>query len=231
MSHLANIGDTRTLVIHPASTTHRQLDEAQQLAAGVPPDMVRHVGRPRARRRHPLGHRPGARTRQRPEPAARRRCDGVAPLGAAGLSSLSVFARYATASSLPNRCGTAVSTMSASTVLMTAVALAAEAAGDADGGRHPDAGGGGQALHVVLRPVLDDRAGAEEADAGDDALDDPAHVADHHAALLRHEHEERRADRHQHVGAQAGRLAAPFPLVAERAAERGGEEQPRRRCA
>ena len=41
MSHLANIGDTRTLIIHPASTTHRQLDEAQQLAAGVLPDMVR----------------------------------------------------------------------------------------------------------------------------------------------------------------------------------------------
>ncbi|MEP6740104.1 MAG: O-acetylhomoserine aminocarboxypropyltransferase/cysteine synthase family protein [Caldimonas sp.] len=41
MSHLANIGDTRTLVIHPASTTHRQLDEAQQMAAGVAPDMVR----------------------------------------------------------------------------------------------------------------------------------------------------------------------------------------------
>ncbi len=41
MSHLANIGDTRTLVIHPASTTHRQLDEAQQQAAGVPQDMVR----------------------------------------------------------------------------------------------------------------------------------------------------------------------------------------------
>jgi O-acetylhomoserine (thiol)-lyase len=41
MSHLANIGDTRTLVIHPASTTHRQLDEAQQRAAGVGQDMVR----------------------------------------------------------------------------------------------------------------------------------------------------------------------------------------------
>jgi len=41
MSHLANIGDTRTLIIHPASTTHRQLDETQQLAAGVLPDMVR----------------------------------------------------------------------------------------------------------------------------------------------------------------------------------------------
>jgi len=41
MSHLVNIGDTRTLISHPASTTHRQLDEVQQLAAGVPPDMVR----------------------------------------------------------------------------------------------------------------------------------------------------------------------------------------------
>ena len=41
MSHLANIGDTRTLIIHPASTTHRQLDEAQQVKAGVLPDMVR----------------------------------------------------------------------------------------------------------------------------------------------------------------------------------------------
>ena len=41
MSHVANIGDTRTLVIHPASTTHRQLDDAQQRAAGVLPDMVR----------------------------------------------------------------------------------------------------------------------------------------------------------------------------------------------
>ena len=41
MSHLVNIGDTRTLLRHPASTTHRQLDAQQQLAAGVPPDMVR----------------------------------------------------------------------------------------------------------------------------------------------------------------------------------------------
>ena len=41
MSHLANIGDTRTLIIHPASTTHRQLDDAQQVAAGVLPDMIR----------------------------------------------------------------------------------------------------------------------------------------------------------------------------------------------
>jgi O-acetylhomoserine (thiol)-lyase len=41
MSHLANVGDAKTLIIHPASTTHRQLDEAQQRAAGVAPDLVR----------------------------------------------------------------------------------------------------------------------------------------------------------------------------------------------
>ena len=40
-SHLANIGDSKTLVIHPASTTHSQLTEAEQLAAGVTPDYVR----------------------------------------------------------------------------------------------------------------------------------------------------------------------------------------------
>jgi O-acetylhomoserine (thiol)-lyase len=41
VSHLANIGDTKSLVIHPASTTHRQLSEEDQVKAGVPPDMVR----------------------------------------------------------------------------------------------------------------------------------------------------------------------------------------------
>ena len=40
-SHLANIGDARTLVIHPGSTTHQQLTDAQLEAAGVPPDLVR----------------------------------------------------------------------------------------------------------------------------------------------------------------------------------------------
>lgn len=40
-SHLANLGDAKTLVIHPASTTHQQLTEEQQLAAGVRPEYVR----------------------------------------------------------------------------------------------------------------------------------------------------------------------------------------------
>ncbi len=41
LSHLANIGDTRSLVIHPASTTHSQLTDAQKTAAGAGPDVVR----------------------------------------------------------------------------------------------------------------------------------------------------------------------------------------------
>jgi O-acetylhomoserine (thiol)-lyase len=40
-SHLANVGDTRSLIIHPASTTHRQLDEEQKKAAGAGPEVVR----------------------------------------------------------------------------------------------------------------------------------------------------------------------------------------------
>ncbi|MCW2388417.1 O-acetylhomoserine (thiol)-lyase [Sphingobium sp. B11D3B] len=40
-SHLANIGDTRSLIIHPASTTHSQLSEAELVAAGAGPDVVR----------------------------------------------------------------------------------------------------------------------------------------------------------------------------------------------
>ena len=40
-SHLANIGDTRSLILHPASTTHRQLTEAQRVAAGAGPDVIR----------------------------------------------------------------------------------------------------------------------------------------------------------------------------------------------
>lgn len=40
-SHLANVGDAKTLVIHPASTTHQQLNAAEQRSAGVSPDLVR----------------------------------------------------------------------------------------------------------------------------------------------------------------------------------------------
>jgi O-acetylhomoserine (thiol)-lyase len=40
-SHLANVGDARTLVIHPASTTHQQLSEEERLASGVSEDLIR----------------------------------------------------------------------------------------------------------------------------------------------------------------------------------------------
>ena len=41
LSHLANVGDAKSLVIHPASTTHRQLSDDEQRAAGVSPEMIR----------------------------------------------------------------------------------------------------------------------------------------------------------------------------------------------
>ena len=41
ISHLANIGDAKTLAIHPASTTHQQLSEEDKLATGVTPDFIR----------------------------------------------------------------------------------------------------------------------------------------------------------------------------------------------
>jgi O-acetylhomoserine (thiol)-lyase len=41
ISHLANVGDAKTLIIHPATTTHEQLTEAEQLSAGVEPGRLR----------------------------------------------------------------------------------------------------------------------------------------------------------------------------------------------
>jgi O-acetylhomoserine (thiol)-lyase len=41
ISHLANVGDAKTLILHPASTSHSQLSEEDQGAAGVTPDLVR----------------------------------------------------------------------------------------------------------------------------------------------------------------------------------------------
>ena len=41
ISHLANVGDAKTLIIHPASTTHSQLSDQEQITAGVEPNMLR----------------------------------------------------------------------------------------------------------------------------------------------------------------------------------------------
>ena len=40
-SHVANVGDAKTLVIHPASTTHQQLNEVEQKSSGVTTDLIR----------------------------------------------------------------------------------------------------------------------------------------------------------------------------------------------
>ena len=59
-SHLANIGDAKSLVIHPASTTHQQLTAEEQAATGVTPDYVRLSHRHRGCGGHQGRHRPGA---------------------------------------------------------------------------------------------------------------------------------------------------------------------------
>jgi O-acetylhomoserine (thiol)-lyase len=41
ISHVANIGDTKTLILHPASTTHRQLTDQQRVACGAGPEVLR----------------------------------------------------------------------------------------------------------------------------------------------------------------------------------------------
>ena len=82
-SHVANLGDVRSLVVHPASTTHTQLTEAeQQAAAGVTPGPGPPRRRPRAHRRHPRrprGRLPGGQGRLGREGAAVTRASQSSP--------------------------------------------------------------------------------------------------------------------------------------------------------
>jgi O-acetylhomoserine (thiol)-lyase len=59
-SHLANVGDARSLAIHPATTTHSQLSEEQQVSAGVSPDFIRLSIGLEDIRRHQVGSGSGA---------------------------------------------------------------------------------------------------------------------------------------------------------------------------
>ena len=70
-SLLANVGDAKSLIIHPASTTHQQLDPEEQEATGVTAGPRPAVGGHRAHRRHPRGPRPGAPRRDRALGASR----------------------------------------------------------------------------------------------------------------------------------------------------------------
>ena len=69
ISHLANVGDAKTLVIHPASTTHQQMDAEQLKAAGIGEELVRlSVGIETAQRHH-----------RRSRPGAARLAEGLRP--------------------------------------------------------------------------------------------------------------------------------------------------------
>src|SRR5690606_30102281 len=102
---------------------------------------------------------------------------------------------------------------------------AAQTAGNADGGGQPDAGGGGQSDHAAGGFTFEYGPGTEKPHTGDDALDHPAQGILMGAGKFRSQHEQRTAHRHHHVGADAGRLAVVFPLIAEHCSEDGGHAQ------
>ena len=78
-SHLANVGDAKSLIIHPASTTHSQLSDEELVKAGIGDDFVRAVGRHREHRGHP--RRPRAGTGEGVAGVAKRQPRGVAAVG------------------------------------------------------------------------------------------------------------------------------------------------------
>ena len=75
-SHLANVGDAKSLAIHPATTTHASSTSEQQTAGGITPELVRLSDRHRAHRRHPRRHRPGPQGRRRLKPTTSPTADG-----------------------------------------------------------------------------------------------------------------------------------------------------------
>ena len=82
-SHLANVGDAKSLVIHPASTTHRQLTGEELAGAGISPGTIRPLGGDRGR------GRPAAGPRRRPPRRRRRECAGAADRAAGRRSRMS----------------------------------------------------------------------------------------------------------------------------------------------
>ena len=106
--------------------------------------------------------------------------------------------------------------------------FSAQARGDADGRGQPNPGGRRQPFDFFTPVPLDDGAGPEESDAGDQALQHPGDVGVRDAGLLRDQDEESRAERHQHVRAQPRRLPFALPLEAEQAAEDRRDQQAQR---
>lgn len=104
-------------------------------------------------------------------------------------------------------------------------AYAAETDGDTDRRRQPDPGSGGQPQHVAFVGALQDRARADEADAGGNALDDAANLADRHLQLHRHQYEHGRSQCDEHVRAQSRRFVGVLTLDADDRAGKCREDE------
>ena len=100
-----------------------------------------------------------------------------------------------------------------------------EAGGHSCGRRQPYAGGGRETGDLALFAQLENRTGADEADAGRDALDHAREVVLRDAGFDRCDHQERRPERDEHVRSNSGRLARVRALEPyDRAEERGRKE-------
>jgi len=103
--------------------------------------------------------------------------------------------------------------------------VAAEGDGHAEGGGHPDRGGGCEPLDLLAGAALDNRASAEKADSGEEALNDSWFRIVAEVGQVRHGDEQRRADGDEHVRANAGALAHGFSFEADHRPQRRGDEQ------
>ena len=106
--------------------------------------------------------------------------------------------------------------------------LATETGRDADRGREPDTRSRSKPHDLLLMSVVQDRSSAEEANPGDNTLDDTRGVPGVSSRLLRHEDEERRAERDEHVRPHSGRLASLFALEPDHAGKDRGKRQAHR---
>jgi hypothetical protein len=106
-------------------------------------------------------------------------------------------------------------------------AMTSEARGHADGGRHPDPGGGRQALRLPLVSRLENRPRPEKADAGRQALNDPRYLRGCHADVQARHDEERGAHGHQHVRAEPRVLPGALALRAHDGAQERRDDDSR----
>ncbi len=196
-SHLANVGDAKSLIIHPASTTHSQLSEDELVARASAPDFVRLVGRHRGHRRHHRRPRAGARRRCSRDPQSRhvrrrwrRAAASRGPTRSCSLARAGLELASGRRSSDVDRGRATRRTASSTRTVPTRCSICHALSGDA---------------HVAAQAVPT-AGGADASPAG--GTDGRSGQGDRHRPLLRHL---RQRARRLHGHDRAGRRSIPRP--------------------